>query len=79
MATRKKAEQEQEKQAEGGEILQKTAKAIGAALGTLAGKTGIAHADAPPKKKGKLVKKMKQRLPRKQKKAEKKRALKAAI
>jgi len=74
MATRKKTEQD--KPAEGGEILQKAAKAIGAALGTIAAKTGAAHAEAPPKKKGKLAKKAKKRLPRKQKKEEKKRALK---
>ena len=75
MATRKKAEQE--KEADGGEILQKTAKAIGAALGTIAAKTGVVHAGAPAKKSGKLVKKLKQRLPRKEKKELKKRALRS--
>jgi hypothetical protein len=75
MATKKKPAQAQDKQADGGDILQKTAKAIGAALGTIAGKTGIAQPGATPKKSGKLVKKMKQRLPRKLKKAQKKRAL----
>jgi hypothetical protein len=71
MATRKKAAPKEE--APEGEILQKTAKAIGTALGTIAAKTGIAHADAKPKPSGKLVKKAKKRLPRKEKKAEKKR------
>jgi len=77
MATRKKAEPEKEapKEAAGEEILQKAAKAIGSALGTMAVKTGIA---TPPKKKiGKLVKKNKTRLPRKEKKKAKKKLLKA--
>jgi hypothetical protein len=81
MATRKKADQvkEPEKEPAGGEMLQKAAKAIGSALGTIATKTGIAHAEAPaPKKSGKLVKKAKQRLPRKAKKQAKKRLLNAA-
>jgi hypothetical protein len=72
MATRKKAEPEKEppKEAAGEEILQKAAKAIGSALGTMAVKTGIA---TPPRKKiGKLVKKDKKRLPRKEKKLAKK-------
>ena len=77
MATRKKAEPEKqppEKEAASEEILQKAAKAIGSALGTMAVKTGIAHAEPTPKKKkiGKLVKKAKQRLPRKAKKEAKK-------
>jgi hypothetical protein len=60
----------------GEEILQKAAKAIGSAIGTIAVKTGIAHAATPPKKKiPKLVKKNKQRLPRKAKKQAKKRLL----
>jgi hypothetical protein len=60
----------------GEEILQKAAKAIGTAIGTIAVKTGIAHADTPPKKKiPKLVKKDKQRLPRKAKKQAKKKLL----
>jgi hypothetical protein len=79
MATRKKAEPaieaptEQPKEA-GEEILQKAAKAIGSALGTMAVKTGIAHAEpTPPRKKiPKLVKKNKPRLPRKEKKQAKK-------
>jgi hypothetical protein len=82
MATRKKAGQEKaepekaEQAPVGGEILQKAAKAIGSTLGTIAVKTGIAHAATPPKKKiGKLVKKAKQRLPRKAKKQAKKRLL----
>jgi hypothetical protein len=81
MATRKKAEpdKEQPKEAAGEEILQKAAKAIGSALGTMAVKTGIAHPKAtPPKKKiPKLVKKNKQRLPRKEKKQAKKKLLQA--
>ena len=78
MATRKKAEpekQQPEKEAASEEILQKAAKAIGSALGTVAVKTGIAHPEPTPKKKkkiGKLVKKAKQRLPRKEKKEAKK-------
>jgi hypothetical protein len=79
MATRKKAtpEKEPEKQEEGGELLQKAAKAIGSALGTVAVKTGIAHAATPPRKKiGKLVKKNKARLPRKAKKQAKKKQAK---
>jgi hypothetical protein len=83
MATKKKAEPKPEKAAAPpvqetpqGEILQKAAKAIGSALGTLAAKTGIAH--PPAKKKGKLVKKDKKRLPRKEKKAAKKKLPPAA-
>jgi hypothetical protein len=76
MATRKKAEPaneavtEQPKEAAGEQPLQKAAKAIGSALGAMAVKTGIAHADpTPPRKKiPKLVKKNKSRLPRKEKK-----------
>jgi hypothetical protein len=81
MATRKKAapEKEPEKKEEGGELLQKAAKAIGSALGTVAVKTGIAHADTPAKKRiGKLVKKNKARLPRKAKKQAKKKLGKSA-
>ncbi len=81
MATKKKAEPEKEqpKEAAGEEILQKAAKAIGSALGTMAVKTGIAHPATPPKKKiGKLVKKNKARLPRKEKKKAKKKAAKSA-
>jgi len=58
-----------------GDVLRDAAKAIGSALGKLARKTGIAHADGaptvpgvPPKASGKLVKKAKKRLPRKLKK-----------
>ncbi len=83
MATRKKAEPEKEqpKEAAGEDTpqnatLQKAAKAIGSALGTMAVKTGIV---TPPKKKiGKLVKKAKQRLPRKEKKQAKKKLAKQA-
>jgi hypothetical protein len=62
------------------DVLQKAAKAIGSALGTMAVKTGIAHpAATPPKKKiGKLVKKTKSRLPRKEKKLAKKKLAKSA-
>jgi hypothetical protein len=74
MATRKKAEPENEPAS--GEMLQKAAKAIGSAIGTIAAKTGIA---TPPKKKiGKLVKKNKARLPRKEKKLAKKKAAKSS-
>jgi hypothetical protein len=60
----------------GEEILQKAAKAIGSAIGTIAAKTGIAHAEPQQSKKiPKLVKKNKQRLPRKAKKQAKKRLL----
>ncbi len=80
MATRKKAEQEKEQpQAApaGNETLEKAAKAIGSALGTMAVKTGIAHPPTAPKKKiGKLVKKNKTGLPRKEKKAAKKKLAK---
>jgi len=88
MATRKKAEpqalkqgdvkeeKEQPKEAAGGDILQKAAKAIGSALGTAAVKTGLA---TPPKKKiPKLVKKTTGRLPRKEKKRAKKKLLNSA-
>lgn len=80
MATKKKAEPEKEqpKEAAGEEILQKAAKAIGSALGSMAVKTGIVHPATPPKKKiGKLVKKNKARLPRKEKKKAKKKAAKS--
>jgi hypothetical protein len=76
MATKKKTEQEKEPAGE--ETLQKAAKAIGTAIGKIAAKTGIAHAETPPKPKiGKLVKKDKKRLPRKEKKQAKKNLLKA--
>lgn len=74
MATRKKAEQE--KETSGKEVLQEAAKAIGSALGTIARKAGIAHAEEPRKASGKLVKNVKKRLPRKQKKQAKKRPVK---
>ena len=80
MATRKKAEpdKEQPKEAAGEDTLQKAAKAIGTALGTMAVKTGIAHPATPPKKRiPKLVKKAKQRLPRKEKKQAKKKLAKS--
>ena len=69
MATKKKVEQEQESGS--GDLLQNAAKAIGSALGTIAAKTGIAHPNTPPRKSGKLVKKDKKRLPRKEKQAKK--------
>ena len=90
MATRKKSEPKDQapeqqnpeqhnpehhnKDASGQDVLQKTAKAIGSALGKMAVKTGLAHSDAP-KKRGTLVKKAKKRLPRKAKKLAKKKAL----
>ena len=49
------------------------AKAIGSAAGKIA---SLAHVSAPAPKKGKLVKKTKSRLPRRQKKARQKAALK---
>jgi len=85
MATRKKAEPEKEQPEvatagatpENDDTLQKAAKAIGTALGTMAVKTGIAHPPTPPKKKiPKLVKKTKSRLPRKEKKQAKKKPAK---
>lgn len=82
MATRKKAkaeetEQTETTQASSEDVLTKTAKAIGSAIGTVAAKTGIVHQDpAPaqskPKSSGKLVAKNKKRLPRKEKKRLKK-------
>jgi hypothetical protein len=61
------------------DTLQKAAKAIGSALGTMAVKTGIAHPATPPRKKiPKLVKKTKSRLPRKEKKQAKKKLAKSA-
>jgi hypothetical protein len=66
MAIRKKTEHE--KKTGVGEALQGAAKAIGSALGTFAKKTGIVHAEEPPKASGKLVKKAKKRSPRKPKK-----------
>jgi hypothetical protein len=60
----------------GEDTLQKAAKAIGTALGNIAVKTGIAHAEPQKSKKiPKLVKKNKQRLPRKAKKQAKKKLL----
>ena len=60
----------------GEDTLQKAAKAIGSALGSIAVKTGIAHADPQKSKKiPKLAKKNKQRLPRKAKKQAKKKLL----
>ena len=86
MATKKKAEPQEEKpakaqkkEAAGEEIPQKAAQAIGSAIGTVAVKTGIAHPATPPKKKiPKLLKKGKSRLPRKEKKRAKKKLLSAA-
>ena len=71
MAARKKTGQKTE--AGGGDVLQEAAKAIGSALGTFARKTGIVHAEEPPKVSRKLIKKAKKRLPRKPKKQAKKR------
>jgi hypothetical protein len=64
MATRKKTGQEKDSGA--GEMLQDAAKAIGSTIGAIAKKIGIA--ETPPKKSGKLVKKDKKRLPRREKK-----------
>lgn len=79
MATRKKAKTEEPEttEATSEDVLTKTAKAIGSAIGTVAAKTGIAHAEAghtqaKPKTSGKLTAKSKQRLPRKEKKRLKK-------
>jgi hypothetical protein len=78
MATRKKAEPEKEAARE--DVPQKAAKGSGSAPGAMAVKTDIPHAAAtPPKKKvGKLVKKAKARLPRKEKKQAKKKLLNSA-
>jgi hypothetical protein len=65
MTTRKKANHG--KKTAGGEILREAAKAIGSALGTIARKTGIAHAAEAPKATRKLVNKPKKRSPRKKK------------
>jgi hypothetical protein len=75
-----KGDAPQEADAPQEDALQKAAKAIGSALGTMAVKTGIAHPSAtPPKKKiGKLIKKTKSRLPRKEKKLAKKNLAKSA-
>lgn len=59
---------EESKETGGKEVLKDAAKAIGSALGAVAKKTGIAHTGEPSKKTPKLVKKGKQRLPRKAKK-----------
>jgi len=75
----KKGDAPQEAEAPKEDALQKAAKAIGSALGTMAVKTGIAHAaPTPPKKKiPKLVKKTTSRLPRKEKKQAKKKLAKS--
>lgn len=73
MPTKKKTAPEPNETAAEGPILEKAAKAIGAALGTFAARTGMAHPEPPPKR-GKLVSKNKKRLPRKQKKSLKKAA-----
>ena len=70
MANKKNTEQA--KEAGGGEILQEAAKAIGSALGTIVKKAGLAHTEKPTKASGKLVKRAKKRLPRKEKKQAKK-------
>ena len=50
-------------------ILEKAAEAVGATLGAIAKKTGLAHSEPkPPKKSGKLEKKPKSKLPRREKK-----------
>lgn len=73
MATKKKTGTEAE--AAGEDTLKKAAKAIGSVIGAVAAKVGV-HVDTPktpPRKKiGKLVKKDKKRLPRKDKKLAKK-------
>ena len=60
-------------------ILETTAKAIGTAAGKIASLAGVEPAPAPPQTKSmkpeKLQKKNKSRLPRRQKKAEKKAAM----
>lgn len=64
-------------------LVETAAKAIGSAIGKIAAKTGLAHADAPgteaapllrapEKKTGKFEPKHKERLPRRLKKAQKK-------
>jgi hypothetical protein len=56
-------------------VLVSTAKAIGRTAGKVAAATGLAHADTPKAARpGKLVKKNKTRLPRKEKKAQRKAA-----
>jgi hypothetical protein len=68
MATKKKTAPPAEESTGENETLQKTAKAIGSALGSIAVKTGLAHPPAPGGKVGKLPAKNKKRLPRKEKK-----------
>jgi hypothetical protein len=68
MATRKKTEST--KQAADGEVVEKAAKTTGSVPVAKAVPTA-----APPKKSGKLVKKNKKRLPRKEKKQAKKKLL----
>jgi len=66
-ATPEKAKAKKPKEEKG--VLETAAEAIGATLGTIAKTTGIAHAEKQvSKKKGKLQKKNKQRVPRKIKK-----------
>ena len=72
MAAKKKDKNEQAAPESTG-ALKATAEAIGSALGTIAAKTGMAGGSEPAKKTsaakpGKLQKKNKQRLPRKEKK-----------
>ena len=78
MPKTKKTETEKPNNPEG--VLEQAAKAIGSAVGTIAAKTGIAHANASPTqpKAGKLPKKNKSRLPRRQKKAAMKKAARSA-
>jgi len=71
MASKKNAEQENAPS--GGGTLKKAAKAIGAAIGGLAAKAGVkGGGQAKPARPGKLPKRNKKRLPRKDKKAAKK-------
>jgi len=53
------------------------ARAIGSVTGKLAAKVGVGGETAPKARKGKLVKKNKQRLPRRQKKAQQRAAARA--
>jgi len=69
MATKKKTAPAAAESTGENEVLQKAAKAIGSALGTIAAKTGLAHPPAQAEKRGKLPPKNKKRLPRKEKKA----------
>jgi hypothetical protein len=73
-AASKKAQPEsKETQPEDGSVLKTAAEAIGSAVGTIAAKSGVVGPEQsrkprPAKAHGKLQKKNKQRLPRKEKK-----------